>query len=130
MDRESRKMLKFMCSSNLCKSACLFDDFYDEYGKFSGLPDQRIMACMRHLGSLGYIVYNNDQFGHEVGFELEHKAYHHLYFSLAEHWRFVRNSIVVPVAVSFVTTLLASELWPRLRPLLAHVLQSVLAALQ
>lgn len=119
MDRESKRMLKFMRTSELCKDGCLFSDFYEIYGHVTGIPEQRIMACVRYLESCGYIRYGTNQNGQTVGFELEHKAYHRLYFRVSDCWLFIRNSILVPILVAFFTALLTTELWPSLKALLS-----------
>ena len=111
MEKESRKMLKFMLENSLCKDgSCLFSDFYEAYCKATGYPEQRVMACMRYLESKGFIKYGKNQNGRNVGFELEHKAYHYEYFSTHKKMDFIIKSVVVPIAVTIPAAFLTAWL--------------------
>ena len=104
MDSDARRMLRFIRCSDLCKSGyCLFDAFYDAYCAETGWVRQRTMACMRQLEEMGYISYCEDAEGNHVGFELEHKAYHHRYYAWANFRDFLAKSILVPIIVAAIT---------------------------
>lgn len=107
MDSDARRMLRFIRRSDLCSQGfCKFDDFYDAYCAQTGWPRQRTMSCMRHLESMGYISYCEDAEGNHVGFELEHKAYHHWYYSWVNLRDFLAKSILVPIFVAWVTAII------------------------
>lgn len=127
MDKSARKMLKFIRTSSICKAGyCSLGDFYDAYCSYSKCTEQQAMACLRHLESLGFIQYGKDQHGRAVGFELQHRAHHARYFAFSASWRFIRNSILVPILVSFLTSVVTADLWPQLRPLLQDSLKWLL----
>ncbi|MBQ7886406.1 MAG: hypothetical protein IJ313_05880 [Clostridia bacterium] len=127
MDKSARKMLKYIRTNPICKDgSCLLFDFYDAYCKHANCSEQQAMACLRHLEALGYIQYCSDQYGHTVGFELEHRAHHAFYFAFNDSWRFVRNSILIPLVVAFLTSVITADLWPRLRPLVLDSLKWLL----
>jgi len=86
----------------------LFLDFYPDCSSGTGLSEHRVMACVRELEKRGYIRYGTDQHGNVVGFELEAKGYHARYY----HWAAVRDflvkSVLVPIIVSVITTILVA----------------------
>lgn len=111
MDRSTRAVLRYMVNSNPGKDGfCLFADFYDSCVAATGIPEHRVMAAVRQLHSDGFILYSPNQFGRNVGFELEIKAYHRKRYSWENVKRFLLNSVIVPIAVSLLTSLAASWL--------------------
>lgn len=104
MDSDARRMLRFIRSSDLCSQGfCKFDDFYDAYCAETGWVRQRTMSCMRQLEALGFISYCENAEGIRVGFELEHKAYHHHYYAWVKVRDFLATSILVPIIVAAIT---------------------------
>lgn len=107
MQRDTRKMLKFLRESDLLNDgSCMFEDFYDAYCASSGWHTQRAMACIRQLEKDGYISYCEDAYGNHVGFELEHKAYHYVYYTWASFRDFLVKSVIVPIIVAWVTAVI------------------------
>lgn len=90
LDRDARKMLKYISSEQNIPGGCIwFEPFYEKYGEYSKLSEQKIMACMRFLESQGYIKYSYTSSGTKVGFELEHKGLHYKFF----FWQEIRKYI-------------------------------------
>lgn len=116
MDRDARKMLRFMKKSSFLHDGyCLFDDFYSEFCDYSGWLEQHVMACMRYLEKEGYISYcQRKATGDNVGFELEHKAYHSFYFRLKPVCVFLVKSVIVPIIVAAITAIVTLFLNGRL----------------
>ena len=109
MDRESRRMLKFLNKSDLMKNGfCLYADFYEAYCSLYGCEEQPVMACLRYLESLGYVLPTCDQSGHPIGFELEHKGHHPFYFHARDKWGYIRDSFIIPAIVAFITALITA----------------------
>ena len=111
MDKNSKQMLKYLTDKKCNPDGyMLFDDFYENYEEFSGLEEHETMACMRYLVDNGYISYCQNQDESNVGFELEHKAYHKKYFQWVSVKRFLIKSVLIPIAVSILTTLVIALL--------------------
>ena len=107
MDSGARRMLRFIRRSDLCSHGfCRFDDFYDAYCAKTGWHRQRTMSCMRQLESLGFISYCENAEGIRVGFELEHKAYHHRYYAWVDVRNFLAKSVLVPIFVAWATAII------------------------
>ena len=131
MEKESKKMLKYMLENPICEDGyCMLWDFYDAYCEETGYSEQRVMACMRYLESKGYIRYCQNQNGTDVGFELEHKAYQRRALQREVVLEFLIKSVVVPVFVSFATTIVLTHVWPMVKEPLYHLLKPILAILQ
>lgn len=128
MDRDTKKVLKHMLDTTPGQSGyCLFSDFYDSCTAATGFPEQRVMASVRQLQSDGFIRYNQNQHGRNIGFEMENKAYHRKHYSWESFKRFLFTSIIVPILVSVIaataTTLLQSLWLPKLLNWLSGLLQ-------
>ena len=128
MDRCTKKVLKHMLDTTPGQSGhCLFAEFYDSCTSATGFPEHRVMASVRQLHSDGFIRYNQNQHGINIGFELENKAYHRKHYSLESMKRFLFTSIIVPIFVSVIaataTTLLQSLWLPKLLNWLSCLLQ-------
>lgn len=127
MERSAKKMLNFMKTDQCCKGGnCPLFIFYKEYCKHAGCTQQEAMACIRYLEANGYIRFTKDQHGRNFGFELEHKARHSLYFALRENWLLLRNSVIIPAVVAFITAAIATDVWPIARELLYSLWKSCL----
>ena len=115
MDSSARKMLRFIKQDPVCKDGfCLFCVFYNAYCEKTNCSEQEAMACIRYLADLDYVRFGQDQNGRDVGFELEHKAYHVFRFSFAEKWQIY----VIPAVVTVLTNVMlyaAKWLWPRIQ---------------
>lgn len=108
MDRCTKRVLKYMLKTNPGKAGhCMFIYFYDACVEATGLTEHQIMASIRQLHSDGYIAYVPDQRGVDVGFEFENKAYHRFHYKWEDVRSFLFKSVLVPVAVSLVTNLIA-----------------------
>lgn len=111
MDRDTRKVLNHMLKTAPGKSGyCLFDHFYDSCVESTGLTEHRVMASVRQLHAAGFIRYTPDQLGRNIGFELEIKAYHRIHYNWEQVRSFLSKSILVPIAVTLLTNLIASWL--------------------
>ena len=131
MEHTARKMLDFIKTDDCCKAGhCLLSVFYDRYCKYAGCTRQEAMACIRYLKETEYIRFVKDQHGRNIGFELEHKARHSLYFTLKEHWLLLRNSIVIPAVVAFITAAITADAWPFVKELLYSLWQAIQAKRQ
>jgi hypothetical protein len=101
----------------------LFVNFFDAYEEHSKLPEHQIMACIRYLRDLGYV--KEDDRG--IGFELEHKAYAKTELEWIKNWEFIRKSVIVPIIVAILTTILTLALLNTAKELLpswlVHLLQ-------
>lgn len=111
MDRDTKKVLKHMLDTTPGKSGhCLFVHFYDSCVSSTGLSEHRVMASVRQLKSDGYIRYSQNQQGRNIGFELENKAYHRIHYGWEQLRSFLFKSVLVPIAVTLLTNLIASWL--------------------
>lgn len=129
MDSSAKRMLRFIRTNPVLKDGyCLLDEFYDAYCAETKCSEQEAMSCIRYLADQGFVRFGKNQHGQTVGLELEHRARHLAYFSFRDKWRFIRNSIVIPVVVAFFTTVITTELWPAVKPRLSLLLQQALQA--
>ncbi len=76
-------------------------------------PVEDVRACIRYLHEQGYVEYQTATTFKEkrnVGFHLSHKGLHSLEFQYLECKRFIMHSILTPIVVSAITTLLLNLL--------------------
>ena len=100
MEKQAKRMMKFIIKKGNANGLVLFSELYSEYGKITGLSNPRMMACVRYLNKLGYISTNN------IGVYPDHEAYR----SAGITWEKIRNALlfnfIIPAAVSFVTAII------------------------
>lgn len=81
LDKTARKMLKYMTDENKVPDGyMMYHDFYEAYGKYSGLSQSQMMACVRFLRSEGCIASLRTTSGSKIGFQVEHKGYQYTFF--------------------------------------------------
>jgi hypothetical protein len=108
MDKIAKQALSYLTDDSINPNGCMtFSNFYKNYGEISKLSKPQMMACLRYLNEKGYIRYCHDQLGNTLRFELEHKAYHRFYFRWENIKMFLIKSVLVPIGVSIVTTIIA-----------------------
>lgn len=111
MDRCTKKVLSYMLKTNPGKTGhCMFVHFYDECVEATGLTEHQVMASVRQLESDGYIQYVPNQHGDVLGFEFQNKAYHRFHYNWVSVRSFLFKSVLVPIAVTLLTNLIASWL--------------------
>lgn len=121
LDPVSRKMLRYLTNDkNNPLGMMLYNDFCEVYAAYSGISEHRAMACIRYLKECGYVKSG----GHY--FELEHKAYRRSAFSRQRVLVFLGQSIVTPIAVAIITTILTLILLNQLKEVLPEWLSRLL----
>ena len=111
MDRKSREMLDFMRDEQCVPGGRMhFGPFLASYCEYSKQSVAEIQACMRYLETSGYIKWTRNQTGILLGFCLEHRGRSYEAFAWEDFKAFLFKSILVPIAVSVLTTLITSWL--------------------
>jgi len=108
LDSKSRKMLIYLQKYEIPEDdydEITFDDFYEKYTEYAGISESIAQAQVRYLEKLGYIRYCATPTGFLYGFSLELKAYSRVEFAHIELVKFLFKSIIVPIFVAAVTSL-------------------------
>lgn len=104
LDKSARKMLNYMIDQDKVPNGSMwFEEFYDVYGKYSGMPDHQMMACIRYLEQEGYISPACTSRGVHVGFQVEHKGYQYEFFQYQETKAYIADKWIdfVSLLISF-----------------------------
>lgn len=62
----------------------------------------------------------------QIGVQISDEGKDYLMYRRAERWSFVRRSILVPIAVAFVTAILTTDIWPSVKAAIIAFLQSMI----
>lgn len=107
LDKQSRKVLDSFLALD-AQQKDYYDAFFDseEISKHSGLPEKEIERCFHFLLEEGLIIGLSDQSGHACDFGLTQKGRFYSEFQRIEKLEFFKKSILCPILVSVVTTLI------------------------
>lgn len=116
LDRLSKKILRYMrtASENPSKKHYNFSDDLNEIAKITASDSETVRAAVRYLEKTEYIAYMRTTDGRAVRFYLDHKGLHSKEISWLECLDFFKKSILTPIIVAFLTSILTINLWPAL----------------
>lgn len=110
LDRLSRKIVLYMQTKPEMPSETVYD-FYDDLDQIAeelSTDSESVRLAITYLESKGYIDIEG------TIFFLSHRGLHSKEIALLDLLEFLRNSILVPIAVAFITSVLTTNLWPAL----------------
>lgn len=125
----SEDILEFMlsCSDTPARISFDFYDDIDEIAKALSSDRETILIEIEDLEKNGFIKYEQYN-GRQSGFYLSHKGLHKKEFDKRAKMDFVKKSILTPIFVAFVTSIITTSLWPSLlnwlQAMLLWILQS------
>lgn len=111
MDKTSKKVLKFLHLNRDYKKYAFFfnNGTFETFARWLNLSESDLAECLNYLYDNGYIKYFYVQ-DRVVGFSLEHKGIHFNEFNRIEKMQFIFKSIMVPIFVSVITSLIVNWL--------------------
>lgn len=114
LDRLSKKVLYYMQTDteNPSEAYYNFEDDLDELAKEIGSDSESVRAAIRYLKRNEYIEFGRTDSGRAVRFYLDHKGLHRKEFSWIEFLEFFKKSILTPIIVAFLTSIVTVNLWP------------------
>lgn len=124
LDDLSKKILKFMQTDSEAPSQRYydFDDDLDKMAAALSSDTESVRASVRYLEENGYIKYQHTTSGHVIRFYLDHKGLHSSEFNRIEFIAFLKKSVLTPIIVAALTSILTVNLWPWIVTLLKTML--------
>lgn len=133
LDKLSRKILKEFTSHGKPDYSCGYsnnqkktDTTLFRLAETLGTDTESIRNAIFYLEDLGYLQAVFDVYPtagkYRLGTKLTHKGLHYIEFEKEEKHRFFLRSVIVPIVVSVITTLIVTalqQLWPLIVRLLA-----------
>ncbi len=110
LDRLSRKIVSHMQTQPETPSDTIYDfhDDLDQIAEALSTDSESVRLAITYLEAKGYIEIEG------TIFFLSHRGLHSKEIALLDFLEFLRNSILVPIAVAFITSVLTTNLWPAL----------------
>ena len=101
MTRNQKRMLRFCCK-HYRDTFCIKTEDLDPLN----LPKEEIYTCCKNLYEENYLTRYSSAANHSVFFQLDHKGKHYREINMEELRSFLLRSILTPVLVSLITTLI------------------------
>lgn len=122
LDKLSKRIVRYMRTSTDTpgETVYTFDEDLPAMAKALSRDEGSIRAALRFLEEKGYVVIE------DFIFYLDHKGLNRREFVRIEIGNFLLKSILTPIVVAFLTTILTVNLWPQV----LHWLQEMLSATQ
>lgn len=124
LDSLSKKILKYMQthSDNPSQRYYDFDEDLEEIATAVSSDKESVRTAVRYLEENGYIKYIHTKHGTTIGFYLDHKGLRLDEFNRLETLSFLKRSVITPIIVSVLTSILTLKLWPWILQLLRTLL--------
>jgi len=125
MDKTSKKVLNYLCEYKDYNNYSFFfvGDMLQEFSKRLNMKPDELRACITYLHNKDYVDYTMTS-NEITGFVINHNGIHHDEFRFIDRKKFIKTSVIVPIVVSFLTTLLIDGLkW--LLPLIQKLLLNI-----
>lgn len=132
MDKTSKLILdKLISAGKGTDYICAFDDAWanqadiviDDFAKSLNMRTEDVRAAVRKLKQDGWLEYQQVAKQEKpAGFHLSHAGLNYKEIKRIETIKFIKRSILTPIAVSFATTILTVNLWPSIQSMLKSLL--------
>lgn len=116
MDKKSEKVLNYLCAEKEYKEFFYgIANMTNDVGEISirlEMSPEECKAAIDFLETIGYVLFKCDSAGNITSFQLTHIGMNYKVFKRIETIDFVKKSIIVPIAVAFITAILTTgALW-------------------
>ena len=107
LDHQSRKILSSFHALD-CKEEDFCDAFFDseDIASHSGIDEKDVERCFLHLYGEGYLIPRADENGHVCEYALSQRGKFHREFERISRIDFFKKSVLCPILVAVLTTLL------------------------
>lgn len=121
--RDSNKGTEYVCAFNYVWENHA-DVVIDDFAASLHLPTEDVRAAVRFLKGKGLLEYQIGN-GKEVGFHLSHAGLRFDEIKRDETIHFIKTSILTPILVAFLTTVITVNLWPALLSTIQNLLSQI-----
>lgn len=110
IDKLSRSIVKYMQTSTDTPSKTVynFSDDLDQIAEALSTDSESIRLAITYLESKNYVEINS------FVFYLSHRGIHASEIAWLDFLDFLKKSILVPILVAFITSVLTTNLWPEI----------------
>lgn len=128
LDKLSKKILYYMRTDTENPSETYYDfgDDLDEMAEKISSDSESVRAAIRYLEKNEYIKFGYTDSEYAIRFYLDHKGLHRKELLWIEFLEFFQKSILTPIIVAFLTSVITINLWTSL----LHWLRTLLLQIQ